>query len=63
MGIAATEGKLDNRLEISPTDYAIETFIPVFKEGPRAIPGGQNEQGAPLAVVDMEHLFQLLENK
>ena len=33
MGIAANEGKLDNRLEISPTDYAIETFTPEFKEG------------------------------
>ena len=25
--------KLDNRLEINPTDYAIETFTPIFKEG------------------------------
>ena len=25
--------KLDNRLEINPTDYAIETYSPVFKEG------------------------------
>ena len=28
----ANKGKLDNRLEINPTDYAIETFTPVFKE-------------------------------
>ena len=41
------QSKLYNRLEINPTDYAIETFMPVFKEGPRAITGGQNEQGAP----------------
>ena len=25
--------RLDDRLEINPTDYAIETFTPVFKEG------------------------------
>ena len=28
----ANKGKLDNRLEINPTDYAIETFTLVFKE-------------------------------
>ena len=28
----ANKGKLDNRLEINPTDYAIETFTSVFKE-------------------------------
>ena len=26
-------GKLHNRLDINPTDYAIETFTPVIKEG------------------------------
>ena len=33
MNSAANEGKLYDRLEINPTDYAIETFTPVFKEG------------------------------
>ena len=27
------QSKLYDRLEINPTDYAIETFTPVFKEG------------------------------
>ncbi len=27
------QSKLDNRLEINPTDYAIKTFTPEFKEG------------------------------
>ena len=27
------QDKLDNRLEINPTDYAIETYSLVFKEG------------------------------
>jgi len=33
MSTAANEGKLYDRLEINPTDYAIKTFTPVFKEG------------------------------
>ena len=31
MNSAANEGKLYDRLEINPTDYAIETFIPTLK--------------------------------
>ena len=33
MDESTKQSKLDNRLEISPTDYAIETFTPDFKEG------------------------------
>ena len=33
MDETTVQSRLDDRLEINPTDYAIETFTPVFKEG------------------------------
>ena len=34
MDETTVQSKLNNRLDINPTDYAIETFTPKFKEGP-----------------------------
>ena len=33
MGIPDNESKLDNKLDIKPTNYSIETFTPVFEKG------------------------------
>ena len=34
MDETSIQSRLGDRLEINPTDYAIETFTPKFKEGP-----------------------------
>jgi len=33
MDETSKQSRLGDRLEINPTDYAIKTFTPVFKEG------------------------------